>query len=85
MEREGAGLRASTHHRVVMHVRANLSEVFASYSFECRSMSLGRCCGFVPPREYVVEAFGVGRSFSWHYTDQIVVLYCLDPGGGMYV
>ena len=41
VEREGTGgggLRALTHHRVVMRVRANHSEVFASYTLERRSI-----------------------------------------------
>ena len=33
------GLRALTHHRVVMYVSGNLSEGFASYSFERRDVS----------------------------------------------
>ena len=35
---EFSGLGFSTHHRGVMCVRANLSKVFASYSFERREV-----------------------------------------------
>ena len=31
---------------------------------------------------WVGYLFGVGSSFSWHGTDQIVVLYYLDPSAG---
>ena len=37
-ERRSGGLRALTHHRAVMCVRANHSEVFASCTLECRSI-----------------------------------------------
>ena len=49
-----------THHRVVMHVRANPSEVFVSYSFERRGMSCERSDGFCTPREYGIGIFEGG-------------------------
>ena len=43
-----------------MHVRANPSEVFVSYSFERRGMSCERSDGFVTPREYGIGIFEGG-------------------------
>ena len=51
-------------HRFVMHVRANHSEVFASYTLERWDMFLLALLWFVPPREYEIVIFGFGGDGS---------------------